>query len=78
MEGLLMNADVAVIGTGVMGSNLARNLARQPETRVAIYDLDVDRARAVAAAHPEAGFLVAETPAALAQMLSTPRVAILM
>ncbi|WP_236586974.1 NADP-dependent phosphogluconate dehydrogenase [Brevibacterium casei] len=73
-----MNADVAVIGTGVMGSNLARNLARQPETRVAIYDLDVDRARAVAAAHPEAGFLVAETPAALAQMLSTPRVAILM
>jgi len=78
MEGLLMNADVAVIGTGVMGSNLARNLARQPETRVAIYDLDVDRARAVAAAHPEAGFLVAETPAALAQMLTTPRVAILM
>ncbi|MCT1549049.1 NADP-dependent phosphogluconate dehydrogenase [Brevibacterium casei] len=73
-----MNADVAVIGTGVMGSNLARNLARQPETRVAIYDLDVDRARAVAAAHPEAGFLVAETPAALAQMLTTPRVAILM
>lgn len=73
-----MNADVAVIGTGVMGSNLARNLARQPETRVAIYDLDVDRARAVAAAHPEAGFLVADTPAALAQMLSTPRVAILM
>ena len=73
-----MNADVAVIGTGVMGSNLARNLARQPDTRVAIYDLDVDRARAVAAAHPEAGFLVADSPAALAQMLTTPRVAIVM
>ncbi|WP_309132075.1 NADP-dependent phosphogluconate dehydrogenase [Brevibacterium sp.] len=73
-----MTADVGVIGTGVMGSNLARNLAGQPGTRVAIYDRDVDRARAVAAAHPEAEFLVATSPAELASMLHGPRVAILM
>ena len=73
-----MNADVAVIGTGVMGSNLARNLAGQEGLRVALYDLDVDRARAVAANHPEAEFLVATSPAELAGMLRTPRVAILM
>ncbi|RBP68153.1 6-phosphogluconate dehydrogenase (decarboxylating) [Brevibacterium sanguinis] len=73
-----MTADVGVIGTGVMGSNLARNLASQPGTRVAIYDRDVERARAVAAAHPEAEFLVADSPAQLASMLHGPRVAILM
>lgn len=73
-----MNADVAVIGTGVMGSNLARNLAGQGGQRVALYDLDVDRARGVAEAHPEAEFLVASSPAELAGMLRTPRVAILM
>ena len=73
-----MNADVAVIGTGVMGSNLARNLAGQGGQRVALYDLDVDRARGVADAHPEAEFLVASSPAELAGMLRTPRVAILM
>lgn len=73
-----MNADVAVIGTGVMGSNLARNLAGQGGQRVALYDLDVDRARGVADAHPEAEFLVASSPAELAGILRTPRVAILM
>ncbi len=73
-----MAADVGVIGTGVMGSNLARNLAGQPGIRVAIYDRDVERARAVAAAHPEAEFLVAASPAELASMLHGPRVAILM
>ncbi|WP_198396883.1 NADP-dependent phosphogluconate dehydrogenase [Brevibacterium antiquum] len=77
-----MSAEVGVIGTGVMGSNLARNLARnltgRTGARVAIYDRDVDRARALAADHHEADFLVASSPADLASKLSGPRVAILM
>ena len=77
-----MTAEVGVIGTGVMGSNLARNLARnladRSGARVAIYDRDVDRAHGVAAEHPEADFLVASSPADLADRLSGPRVAILM
>lgn len=75
---MLMKADVAVIGTGVMGSNLARNLARRSGRRVAIYDRDVDRARTVAAEFPEADLLVAADPADLAGKLAEPRVAILM
>lgn len=73
-----MTADIGVIGTGVMGSNLARNLASKPGTRVAIYDRDVDRARAVATEHPEADFIVASSPADLAATLTGPRLAILM
>ncbi|MDN5659119.1 NAD(P)-binding domain-containing protein, partial [Brevibacterium sandarakinum] len=77
-----MTAEVGVIGTGVMGSNLARNLARnlagRTGARVAVYDRDVDRASALAAEHPEAEFLVASSPADLADKLSGPRVAILM
>ncbi|WP_152347300.1 NADP-dependent phosphogluconate dehydrogenase [Brevibacterium sp. CFH 10365] len=73
-----MKADVAVIGTGVMGSNLARNLARQSGRRVAVYDRDVERAQSLAADFPEAGFIVAADPADLAGKLAEPRVAILM
>jgi hypothetical protein len=73
-----MEADVAVIGTGVMGSNLARNFARQPGRRVAIYDRDVTRARKLAEDFPDAGFIVASDPADLAGRLAGPRVAILM
>ena len=75
---MLMKADVAVIGTGVMGSNLARNLARQSGHRVAIYDRDVERAQKLAADFPEADFIVASDPADLAGKLAEPRVAILM
>lgn len=77
-----MTAEVGVIGTGVMGSNLARNLARnlasRSGARVAIYDRDLDRAHTVATEHPEADFIVASSPADLADKLSGPRVAILM
>ena len=73
-----MKADVAVIGTGVMGSNLARNLARQSGHRVAVYDRDVERAQRLAADFPEAEFIVAADPADLAAKLAEPRVAILM
>lgn len=37
-------ADIAIIGVGTMGSNLALNMAEQGAT-VAIYDLDVEKAR---------------------------------
>src|SRR5699024_7639169 len=77
-RGTQMEADVAVIGTGVMGSNLARNFARQPGRRVAIYDRDVTRARKLAEDFPDAGFIVASDPADLAGRLAGPRVAILM
>ncbi|WP_169252904.1 NADP-dependent phosphogluconate dehydrogenase [Brevibacterium sp. 'Marine'] len=73
-----MKADVAVIGTGVMGSNLARNLARQSGHRVAVYDRDVERAQSLAQDFPEADFIVASDPADLAAKLAEPRVAILM
>ena len=73
-----MEADVAVIGTGVMGSNLARNFARQPGRRVAIYDRDVTRARKLAEDFPDAEFIVVSAPADLADRLAGPRVAILM
>lgn len=73
-----MKADVAVIGTGVMGSNLARNLARQSGHRVAVYDRDVERAQRLAADFPEAEFIVASDPSDLAGKLAEPRVAILM
>ncbi|WP_373563635.1 NADP-dependent phosphogluconate dehydrogenase [Brevibacterium oceani] len=73
-----MKADVAVIGTGVMGSNLARNLARSSGHRVAIYDRDLARAQSVATDFPEAEFIVASSPADLADKLAGPRVAILM
>ena len=73
-----MEADVAVIGTGVMGSNLARNFARQPGRRVAIYDRDVTRARKLAEDFPDAEFIVVSDPSDLADRLAGPRVAILM
>ena len=73
-----MKADVAVIGTGVMGSNLARNLARESGRRVAVYDRDVERAQNLAQDFPEADFLVATDPTDLAGKLNEPRVAILM
>ncbi|WP_233459011.1 NADP-dependent phosphogluconate dehydrogenase [Jonesia denitrificans] len=62
----------------VMGSNLARNLASREGNTVAIYNRSVDKARAVADAHPEAGFLVAESVQEFADSLARPRTAIIM
>ena len=45
--------DVAVVGLGVMGANLARNFASRG-LRVAVYNRHVEEAHALAAAHPEA------------------------
>jgi 6-phosphogluconate dehydrogenase len=64
--------DIAVIGLGVMGSNLARNFASRG-FRVGGYDRTVEKARALAAAHPEARLDVAETLPALVARLERPR-----
>lgn len=71
-------ADVAVIGTGVMGRSLARNFARHGHT-VALFDVAPGRAAQVAQEHSaEGNFIPAQDPAKLAQSMSTPRVAILL
>ena len=46
--------DMGVVGLGVMGANLARNLAGRGHGVVG-YDRDPDSARRLVAAHPEAG-----------------------
>ncbi|MDO5025513.1 MAG: NADP-dependent phosphogluconate dehydrogenase [Trueperella sp.] len=73
-----MKADIGVVGTGVMGASLARNLARHGH-KVAIYDLDPEKARRLATAYESEGTLL---PAAditdFVAKLDTPRVALLL
>ncbi|NNL66441.1 MAG: NADP-dependent phosphogluconate dehydrogenase [Myxococcales bacterium] len=64
--------DVAVVGLGVMGANLARNLARNGQ-RVAVQTRKRAAADRLAAAHPEAGFRVVADAKALATALVRPR-----
>jgi 6-phosphogluconate dehydrogenase len=70
-------ADIGVVGLGVMGLNLARNLERSGLT-VAGYDLDMTRLRLFlenrpAGEHRSGQMLAADSPAALAAMLRRPR-----
>ena len=69
--------DVAVVGLGVMGGNLARNFASRG-LKVAVYNRHVEDARAVAAAHPEAQLRVAADYAGLVAALERPRRIVLM
>ncbi len=71
-------ANIAVIGMGVMGANLARNLARVPDTRVAIFNRTGARTEETVAAFPEANFIPAYTYEELAEVLEEPRMAIIM
>jgi len=64
--------DIAVVGLGVMGANLARNFARNG-MRVLGYDRDADAARRVAAEFPEAKITVATTWAEVVDGLERPR-----
>ncbi|MCB9592267.1 MAG: NADP-dependent phosphogluconate dehydrogenase [Sandaracinaceae bacterium] len=63
---------VAVVGLGVMGSNLARNFASR-SLDVGGFDLDVEGARAMAARHPEANLRVAASLAEMVAGLERPR-----
>ena len=71
-------ANIGVVGLAVMGSNLARNLASRQGNRVAIFNRSVEKTRELAAAHPEANFLPAESIQEFASSLSKPRTAIIM
>jgi 6-phosphogluconate dehydrogenase len=64
--------DIAVVGLGVMGANLARNFASRGY-KVAGYDREVPKARAVAAAHPDAKLAIAEDWKSLVASLERPR-----
>jgi len=68
-------ADIGVIGLGVMGRNLAANLADHQAT-VAGYDLDEERRAAFAAVTPNG--VPCTTPEELLAVLKAPRVVLLM
>ncbi len=71
-------ANIGVVGLAVMGSNLARNLASRKGNSVAVYNRSAEKTRALTSAHPEAGFIAAETIEEFAASLSRPRTAIIM
>lgn len=71
-------ADIAVVGMGVMGQNLARNLARVPGLRVAIYNRTASVTDDMLQGYPEANFIPAYTYQELADVLKKPRAAISM
>ena len=71
-------ADIGVTGMAVMGSNLARNLARNG-FKVAIHNRSAAKTEKVIAEHGDEGdFFPAETMADFVSALATPRVAIIM
>lgn len=69
--------DVAVIGLGVMGGNLARNFASRG-LKVAGYSRHYETGSALAAAHPEAKLAIARDVGELVAMLERPRRIVLM
>ncbi len=69
--------DVAVIGLGVMGANLARNFASRG-LKVAAYNRTTETAVKLAAAHPEAKLDVVVTLKDMVDRLERPRRIILM
>lgn len=71
-------ADIGVTGMGVMGSNLARNLARNG-FKVAVHNRSAGPTERVIAAHGSEGeFYPAESMEDFVASLATPRVAIIM
>ncbi|MDO5052435.1 MAG: NADP-dependent phosphogluconate dehydrogenase [Pseudoclavibacter sp.] len=71
-------ANIGVVGLAVMGANLARNLASRKGNTVAVYNRSPGRTRTLVEAHPEAGFLPAESLEQFAALLQRPRTAIVM
>jgi 6-phosphogluconate dehydrogenase len=64
--------DVGVIGLGVMGASLARNFASRGFA-VAGFDRSVDKAKELAARHPEAKLAIAEDLPSFVASLERPR-----
>lgn len=72
------SADIGVYGLGVMGSNLARNLAHHGY-RVAVVNRSIGRTQRLMREHGgEGAFVPAEGPADFVKALERPRVAIVM
>lgn len=71
-------ADIGIVGTGVMGASIARNLARHGY-RVAIYDIDTAKAQSLVSRYSQEGVLLcAPGIESFAQMLHKARVALLL
>ncbi|MBK4141450.1 NADP-dependent phosphogluconate dehydrogenase [Corynebacterium macginleyi] len=71
-------AHIGVVGLAVMGSNLARNFARNGNT-VAVYNRSPEKTRALIEAHGEEGhFIPSESIADFVASLERPRKAIIM
>ncbi len=73
----MSTADLAVVGLGVMGANLARNFHSRGLT-VAVYNRNPEVASAFHAAHGDERFVACSAYAALAAALVRPRKIILM
>ncbi|MCB9686549.1 MAG: NADP-dependent phosphogluconate dehydrogenase [Alphaproteobacteria bacterium] len=71
------NADIAVIGLGVMGANLARNFRSRGLT-VAVHNRRTEVTEHLLAEHGAEGFVACTTPEELVAALKTPRVVVLM
>ena len=69
--------DIGVIGLGVMGASLARNLASRGYC-VAGFNRDADAAHRLVVDHPEAGVALADSLATFAGSLKRPRKIILL
>ena len=71
-------AQIGVVGLAVMGSNLARNFARNGNT-VAVYNRSPEKTHALIKAHGEEGnFVPSETIEDFVASLERPRKAIIM
>ncbi len=70
-------ADIGVVGLAVMGSNLARNLARN-NNRVAIYNRSSEKTEHLVLEHPEAEFIPTFSYEEFAASLTRPRTAVIM
>jgi len=69
--------DVGIIGLGVMGAQLARNVASRTIS-VAGYERNLEQGKKVAAAYPEAKLEISESLAAFVASLAPPRRIIVM
>ena len=73
------SANIGVIGLAVMGSNLARNLARRKGNVVAVWNRSAERTRELIEQHGKEGhFVPSETIDAFVASLKKPRTAIIM
>jgi 6-phosphogluconate dehydrogenase len=69
--------NVGVVGLGVMGGGLARNLASRGY-RVAVHNRSIEAARLLATQHPDSALVVADRLEGVASALARPRLILLL